>query len=186
MTLDRFGRWRLPILAGLSIAIALGLVAVILLLGGAPTAFDGSPSPRPSIPTATPSTAPEDTPESAVRAFFDAFASARETDDPALIEPYVNGTTSSAYQTAAGFLLGQREVGKASITTLQELSDFEIAIDGNSAVAEFTYIAGGYDIDLDTREPLESPSVLEPSRVRAELVRVDGRWLLDSYEEVSE
>ena len=186
MTLDRFGRWRLPILAGLSIVIALGLVALILVLGRAPAAFNGTPSPHASTLTPTTSPAPGDTPESAVRAFFEAFARARETDDPALIEPYVNGTASSAYQTAAGFLLGQREVGKASITTLQELSEFEVAIDGNTAVAEFTYVAGGYDIDLDTREPLESPLVLEPSRVRAELVRADGRWLLDSYEEVAE
>ena len=93
---------------------------------------------------------------------------------------------SSAYQTAAGFLLGQQEVGKASVTTVQQLSDFDVEVDGTRAIAEFTYIAGGYDIDLESREPLESPSILEPSRVRAELARVNETWLLDSYEEVAE
>jgi len=121
-----------------------------------------------------------------VRAFFDAFATARETDDPKLIEPFVNGTDSSAYQTAAGFLLGQREVGKASLTTVRELSAFDVEVDGTHAIAEFTYLAGGYDIDLESGEPLESPSILQPSRVRAELTRVSETWLLDSYEEVTE
>src|SRR5690606_24856088 len=99
------------------------VVVAILLLGRAPTVVDGSPSPSASRPAGA-SPSPDGTPEAAVRAFFAAFAEARETDDPALIEPYVNGTDSSAYQTAAGFLLGQREVGKASVVTVQELSDF--------------------------------------------------------------
>jgi len=185
MTLDRLGRWRLPAVAGLSLLIALAVVVAILLLGRAPTVPDWSPSPSASQPTdGSPSS--DDTPEAAVRAFFEAFAEARETDNPALIEPFVNGTDSSAYQTAAGFLVGQREVGKASITTVQELSAFDIDIDGTRAFADFTYVAGGYDIDLESREPLESPTILEPSRVRAELVRVDDQWLVDSYEEIAE
>ena len=185
MTLDRLGRWRLPAIAALSLIIALAVVVVILLLGQAPTVIDGSPTPSASQPTDA-SPPPDDTPEAAVRAFFEAFAEARETDDPALIEPFVNGTESSAYQTAAGFLLGQQEVGKASVTTVQELSDFDVEVDGTRAIVEFTYVAGGYDIDLESGEPLESPSILEPSRVRAELVRVNEMWQLDAYEEVSE
>ncbi|MEP6468178.1 MAG: hypothetical protein ABJC24_00245 [Chloroflexota bacterium] len=185
MTFDRLGRWRLPAIAGLSLLIALTVVIAILLLGRAPTVIDGPPSPSATQPTDA-SPPPDDTPEAAVRAFFEAFAEARETDDPALIEPFVNGTDSSAYQTAAGFLLGQQEVGKASVTTVQKLSDFDVEVDGMRAIAEFTYVAGGYDIDLESREPLESPSILEPSRVRAELARVNETWLLDGYEEVTE
>jgi len=185
MSLDRLGRWRLPVVAGLSLLIAAVVVVAILLLGRTPTIIDGSPSPLASQP-GDPSPPADDTPESAVRKFFNAFAEAREAGDPDLIEPYVNGTDSSAYQTAAGFLLGQREVGKASVTTIQELSDFDVEFDETHASAEFTYVAGGYDIDLESGEPLESPSVLEPSRVRAELVRVDDLWLLNSYEVVTE
>jgi hypothetical protein len=183
MTLDRLGRWRLPVIAVLAVLLALAVAVGILLVGNVPGVFNGSPTPSASSPT-RPSESPGDTPEAAVRAFFEAFADARETDDPAVIEPFVNGTDSSAYQTAASFLEGQKAVGKASITTVQELTDFSVTLNGGSAVVEFTYRAGGYDIDLDTGEPQESPEILDPSRVRAEVVRVGGRWLLDSYEEV--
>jgi hypothetical protein len=180
MTLDRLGRWRLPAVAGLSLLIAVGIVVAILLLGRAPTVIDGSPSPSTSKSTdASPPS--DDTPEAAVRAFFDAFAEARETDDPELIEPFVNGTDSSAYQTAAGFLLGQQEVGKASVVTVQELSDFEVEISSDTANVTFSLVEGGYDVDLESREPLESPVILPVERVGADLVRVEGRWLLNRY-----
>lgn len=180
MTVDRLGRWRLPAVAALSLLVALAVVAAILLVGRAPTALDGSPPPSASRSAgATPFT--EDTPDAAVRAFFNAFAQARETDDPGLIEPFVNGTDSSAYQTAAGFLIGQREVGKASVVTVQELTEFEIESVGDAATVTFTLVEGGYDVDLESGEALESPTVLPARRVRAELVRIDGAWLLDSY-----
>ena len=56
----------------------------ILLLGRAPAVIDGSPSPQSTGPLASGRTAPGDTPESAVRAFFEALAEARETDDPSI------------------------------------------------------------------------------------------------------
>jgi hypothetical protein len=180
MTFDRLGRWRLPAIAALSLLIALAVVVAILLLGRAPTVIDGSPSPSASQPTDAPPP-PDDTPEAAVRAFFDAFAEARETDDPELIEPFVNGTDSSAYQTAAGFLLGQQEVGKASVVTVQELSDFEVEISSDTANVSFSLVEGGYDVDLESGEPLESPVILPAERVGADLVRVDGHWLLNRY-----
>jgi hypothetical protein len=181
MTLDRLGRWRLPAIAGFSLLIALTVVIAILLLGRAPTVLDGSPSPSATQPTdASPS--PDDTPEAAVRAFFEAFAEARETDDPALIEPVVNGTDSSAYQTAAGFLLGQQEVGKASVVTVNELSNFDVSLDGSEATVLFDHRLGGYDIDLESGEPVESPTVLESRRKQAVVVLIDGVWLVDSFE----
>lgn len=180
MTLDGLGRWRLPAVAALSLLIALAVVVAILLLGRAPTVVDGSPSPSASQ-SSDPSPPPDDTPEAAVRAFFGAFAEARETGDPALIEAFVNGTDSSAYQTAAGFLLGQQGVGKASVVTVQELSDFDVQVAVNAATVSFTLVEGGYDIDLESREPLESPVTLPATRVQAELTQVDGHWLLERY-----
>ena len=183
MTLDRFGRWRLPVLAGLSILVALGVVTAILLLGRAPSALDGSPSPRPSPPSAGPSASPGSTPESAVRAFYDALAEARRTDDPSIIEPFVNGTDSSAYLTASSFLLGQKEVGKASVITVNEITNFRIVEeDADSATVEFDHRLGGYDIDLETADPLESPTELPIQRSQATVVRVDDHWLVDSFE----
>jgi len=184
MNLDRLGAWRLPAIALASVAIALAVAGGVLLLGRAGP-DDGNSSPSPSrVATATP--AAEDSPEAAVRAFFEALAEARETGDPDVIEPFVNGTDSSAYQTAAGFLRGQSEVGKGSIVSVQELTDFDVDIDQERAVVQFNLVEGGYDIDLESGEPLESPVVLPSQRVRAELVRSDGRWLLDSYQAVQE
>ena len=117
-----------------------------------------------------------------MRTFFNAFAEARETDDPALIEPFVNGTDSSAYQTAAGFLLGQQEVGKASVVTVNELSNFDVSLDGIEATVLFDHRLGGYDIDLESGEPVESPTVLESRRKQAVVVLIDGVWLVDSFE----
>jgi hypothetical protein len=181
MTLDRLGPWRLPVVAALSILVALGVVIAILLLGRAPSTLDGSPSPRPSTPSASSSATPGSTPESAVRAFYEALAKARRTDDPSIVEPFVNGTDSSAYLTAASFLEGQRGLGKASVVTVLELGDFQVAIDGSQATARFTLREGGYDIDLDTGDPLETPMTLPERRVQAELVLMGGTWLLDSY-----
>lgn len=184
MNLDRLGRWRLPVIVVAALALALAVVALILLPGRLGTP-DISPTPATTAESSA-TLAAGDTPEAAVRGFFDAFAEARETSDPSVIEPFVNGTDSSAYLTASSFLQGQAEQGKGSVTTLQELTDFDVTQNDDSAVVEFTYVAGGFDIDLETGEPLESPQILDPSRVRAELVRVDDRWLFESYEEVAE
>lgn len=186
MSLDRLGRWRLPALTIGAMVVALSVVGMILLLGRAGGLGDASPSPTASTTiTESPgsSASPEEEAEAAVRAFFDALAAARENGDAALVEPFVNGTDSSAYLTAAGFLDGQTAVGKASIITLNELDDFDVLAVGDTATVEFTYRTGGYDIDLESGEPLESPQVLEQRRVRADVVRVDGRWLLDRYED---
>jgi hypothetical protein len=185
MTFDRLGRWRLPAIAGLSLLIALSVVIGILLLGRAPAVIDGSPSPQSTGPLASGSTAPGSTPESAVRAFYEALAEARETDDPSIVEPFVNGTESSAYLTASGFLVGQREVGIASVTTINELRNFEVEATGDTATVTFDHRDGGYDIDLETGEPLESPVALPERRKMAVVVRVDGQWLVDSFENVS-
>lgn len=182
MTLDRLGRWRLPVIAVAALALALAVVAVILLPGQL-TAPDSSPSATStSAPSAT--AIPGDTPEAAVRAFFEAFAEARETSDASLIAPFVNGTDSSAYLTAAAFLNGQAEQGKGSVVTVNELMNFEVDQQGDQATVLFDHRLGGYDIDSDTGEPLETPVVLPVQRKQVKLVRGDETWLVDSFENV--
>jgi hypothetical protein len=183
MTLDRLGPWRLPVIGVLAVLLAVAVAIGILLVGNIPGVLDGSPTPSASSSTG-PSESPGDTPESAVRAFFEAFAEARETDDAALIEPYVNGTESSAYLTVAAFLEGQAGQGKASVVTVNELSNFEVDEQDDRAVVSFDHRLGGYDIDLDSGEPVETPVILPTQRKMADLVRVDGRWLVDSFEDV--
>jgi hypothetical protein len=166
--------------------VATGVVVAILVVAGVLVLGRISPTPTqsPSLPPSTeasPSIDPS-TPEGAIRAFFAALKEARRTDDPALIRPYVTGEQSSAYLPVQGFLLGQKAVKKASVLTVQQVENITVQTTGDTATAHLVYTEGGYDISLDTGQPLESPNVLAPRDVTMELRKVDGRWLVESYE----
>lgn len=172
-------RYRMPILALTALVLALLVVGGILLVGriGVPQA---SPSPSSSTPVSG-ATDPLSTPEGAIRAFFSAFAAARRTDDPAAVASFVTGTDSPAYLSIAGFLQGQRAVKKASVVTVQRLDNLKPTIDGVTATVTFDFTEGGYDIDLDSGSPLESPTVLPAYQVTV-ILKADGsKWLVDSY-----
>jgi len=168
------------------VILATGVVVLLLVAGGVLLLGQIGPSPTPTTslsPSATASPSVDtSTPEGAVTAFFAALKEARRTDDPALIRPYVTGEQSSAYLSVEGFLLGQKAVKKASVLTVQQVENIRVATSGDSATVHLVYTEGGYDISLDTGEPLESPNVLAPRDVTMELRRVDGRWLVESYE----
>ena len=168
------------------VIVATGVVVLLLVAGGILLLGQLGPTPTPSTslpPSATASPSPDpSTPEGATRAFFGALVAARGTDDPALIEPYVTSRESSAYRTVAGFLAGQKESGKASITTMLELEDVQVEESGETAQLTATLLEAGYDIDLDTGQPLESPVTLSPRNLTVELRRVDGIWKVDSFE----
>ena len=171
-------RYRLPVAIAASAAVVLVvLVAVLVTSGGNPT-----PTAPPS-PTASSSADPGSTPEGAVRAFFEAYAKARQADDPAGIEPFVTSKTSSAYLSAAGFLRGQKEKGKASVTTVLRLENMstKTSTDGTATVT-FDYTEGGYNIDPATGSPLESPTVLPVTKVTVVVRQLGGRWLVDAYQ----
>src|SRR5439155_8167545 len=97
-------------------------------------------------------------------------------------EPYVTSKDSSAYQSVAAFLKGQRDVGKASVITSNVLSDVSVNVSGQSATVTCTQVLGGYNIDVKTGQPLESPTVLPATKFRVELKQVNGRWLVDAFE----
>jgi hypothetical protein len=161
-------------------------VVLLLVAGGVLVLGQLGPKPTPTTSvrpsaTASPSADPS-TPEGAVRGFFAALKEARRTDDPALIRPYVTGEQSSAYLSVQGFLLGQKGVNKASVLTVQQVENVRVDTSGDSATVHLVYTEGGYDISLDTGQPLESPNVLAPRDVTMALRRVDGRWLVESYE----
>jgi uncharacterized membrane protein len=163
-----------------SLAVLLVVAGGVLLIGRL------TPTPTPTTsPTSTASTSPSadpSTPEGAVRAFFAAYKDARRTDDPALIRAHVTGEQSSAYLSIQGFLLGQKAAKKASVLTVQQLENISVQSTGDSATVQLVYTEGGYDISLDSGEPLESPGVLAPRDVTMELRRIDGRWLVETYE----
>jgi hypothetical protein len=168
------------------VMVATAVVVLLLVVGGVLLLGQLGPTPTPSAsvpPSATPSTSADaSTPEGATRAFFDALVSARRTDAPELIEPFVTSPESSAYRTIEAFLRGQRESGKASITTNLEFEDVKVEESGDTARLTATLLEAGYDIDLDTGEPLESPVTLDPRNLTVELRRVDGTWKVDSFE----
>ncbi len=169
------------------VILGASLVVVILVAGGVLLTgqLGPSPSPPPSSsprPTESPSADPGSSPEPAVRAFLDALIHARRTDDPSLLEPHVTNRQSSAYRTVAAFLEGQREAGKAAITTVLELEAVRVDEMGDTAELTATLLEAGYDIDLATGGPLESPVTLEPRELVVELKRVDGSWKVDTFE----
>ncbi len=172
---------RTPILALTALVLALLVVGGILLIGriGVP---DASPSPS-SSPVAS-ATDPLSTPEGAVRTFFDALGSARRTDDASALEGLVTSTNSSAYLTAAAFLDGQRAVGKASVLTTNDITDAQVHVDGTKATVTFHHRQAGYDIDLKSGQPRESPTALPDTNVKVVVTQTNGRWLVDSFEKV--
>lgn len=168
------------------VIVATAFIVLILAAGGVLLVgrLGPSPTPSPSLsPSATASPSPDaSTPEGATRAFFDAFASARSTDDPAIVKPFVTGTDSSAYLTVDAFLRGQKEAGKASVITTNELSGFGVDVQGQTATVMVAQQLGGYDIDIDTGEPRESPTLLPPTSFRVVLKQVEDTWLVDEFE----
>jgi hypothetical protein len=171
-------RYRLAVVAATSLIVMVIVAGTILLLnrpGPTPVV-----SPSPTV-TASPSLGPS-TPEGAVRAFFDAFAKARRTDDPTLVARFVTGKDSSAYRSVAAFLQGQKDVGKASVTTVLRLENVQVQPSDSTASVSFDYTEGGYNIDPKTGGALESPVVLPTTKVIAVVRQVGGRWLVESYE----
>lgn len=168
------------------VILATGVVVLLLVAGGVLLLGQIGSSPTPTTSSSLSATASPSvdasSPEGAVRAFFAALEEARRTDDPALIRPYVTGEQSSAYLSVQGFLLGQKAVKKASVLTVQQVDSISVQTTGDSATVHLVYTEGGYDISLDTGEPLESPNVLAPRDVTMELRRVEGRWLVETYE----
>jgi hypothetical protein len=176
---------RVPSRYQVPLVIAVSLAVLLLVAGGVLLTSRLTPSPSPTTPgsgspSASPSTGPG-TPESAVRAFFEAYAQARRTDDPLVVLPLTTGVDSDAYRSAEAFLRGQRESGKASIITQLEITNVAVGEQGDRATVGFDYVQGGYDIDLHTGEPLESPVILPLERVSAVVVRRGDIWLVESY-----
>jgi hypothetical protein len=168
------------------VIVATGLIVVLFVVGVVLLIGQVGPSPTPSTslpPTATASpSADTSTPEGATRAFFDAVVAARRTDDPTAIEPFVTGTSASAYQTVAAFLAGQKDKHKASITTQLDLQGVHVTEAGDTAQLTATLLEAGYDVSLDSGQPLESPMTLAPRKLTVDLRRTAGAWKVESFE----
>jgi hypothetical protein len=179
-------KYRLPFVALVALAVAAVVVVAVIGLGSlGSTATSAAPTHSPSLtPTATPAPTPTDprsTPEGATRAFFSAFNKGWLTDDPTLVTPFVTSTDSSAYLSVSSFLGGEKAVGRAAAITTQRLDNIQTAISGATAAVEFDYTVGGYNTNVDTGNPVESPNLLAPVHVKVSLKLVGGQWLVDAY-----
>lgn len=167
------------------VVLATAAVVLLVVAGGVLLVGRLGPSPTPaasSSPSVASPSANASTPEGAVRAFFEAFGRASLTDDPSLVLPYVTSESAPAYLSARGFLEGQKGLGRGAVVTQQRFENVSVEQDGSTATVTFTYVEGGYLIDLYTGEPLGSPSTLPPARIVAE-VRLEGtEWLVHEYE----
>lgn len=173
-------RYRPLVIAATGVVVVLVVVGGVLLVGQ--LGLTPNPTPSASPVTTTSPSAYTSTPEGAARAFFGAVIAARRTDDPSVIEPFVTGASSSAYQTVAAFLAGQKDAHKASITTQLDLQNVSVTEAGDTARLTATLIEAGYDISFDTGEPLESPMTLAPRKLTVDLRRTGGMWKVESFE----
>jgi hypothetical protein len=185
-------RYRLPFVATVAVAAAAMVVAAVIGLGSLGSSAKDTPSTPPPSPaptaTATPAptaTDPLSTPEGATRAFFSGFNKGWLTDDPTLVTPYVTSTDSSAYLSVSSFLGGEKAVHRAAVITTQRLDNMQTAIAGTTATVEFDYTVGGYNTNVDTGTPVETPNVLAPVHVKVTLKLVAGQWLVDEYTQAS-
>ncbi|MDQ6796133.1 MAG: hypothetical protein M3067_15220 [Chloroflexota bacterium] len=104
------------------------------------------------------------------------------TIERSIVMPFVTGKDSSAYRSVAAFLKGQKESGKASVTTVLRLENVQVQQSGSTATVSLDYTEGGYNIDPKTGQPLETPVVLPTPKVAAVVRQVGGKWLVDSYQ----
>ena len=98
------------------------------------------------------------------------------------VAPFVTGKQSSAYRTVDAFLRGQKEAGKASVITTNELSAFGVDVQGQTATVMVTQRLGGYDVDVRSGQPRESPTILPATNFRVSLKQTGGAWLVDEFE----
>jgi hypothetical protein len=178
-------KYRLPFVALIALAIvAVVVVSVVGLgsLGSSATSPDSTRTPlASSTPTAAPTpTDPRSTPEGATGAFFAAFNKGWLTDDPTAVAPYVTSKNSSAYQSVAAFLGGEKAVNRAAVITTQNLDNMTSSLTGNTATVDFDYTVGGYTTNLEG-VAIETPNVLAPVHAKVKLKLVAGQWLVDAY-----
>ena len=183
-------RYRLPFVALVALAVVGVVVVAVVGLGSlGSSAKSAPPTHSPSLtPTAIPAPTPTDplsTPEGATRAFFSAFNKGWLTDDPTMVKPYVTSTDSSAYLSVSSFLGGEKAVHRAAVITTQKLDNMQTAITGTTATVQFDYTVGGYNTNVDTGTPVETPNVLAPVHVKVALKLVASQWLVDAYTQTS-
>ena len=152
------------------VVLAASLAVLLVVAGGVLLIGRLTPTPTPttlptSSATASPSADPS-TPEGAVRAFFAAFARGeadRRSVD--LIRPFVTGDRVVGLPIGRGLPdWARRQSGRRRSSRSSSFGNIGVDDQGDTATFTGLHSEGGYDIDLDTGEPLESPTSAGPAR----------------------
>ena len=176
-------RTRTPILAIAAIALGLAAVGGILLVGRV-----GTPEATPaSLSTASPSpTSARRTHSPPLRARSARSSLRLRTLDEPMTQPrppLCHGRAVVGVPVGRrGSSTARRQPTKPPSLTVQQLDNVRVEATGDTATVRLTYTEAGYDIGLDSGQPLESPGSLAPRDVTVELRQVDGHWLVDGYE----
>ncbi len=112
-----------------------------------------------------------------VKHYYVVFDQVRATNNASLIDSVTDPDGVDRSNTQA-FVLQQLQQNKASITTREVLSNWKFAVAGTTATVYYDYQASGYDINFQTKQPLESEVTLQPHRDKIELRRHSNAWLV--------
>jgi len=119
----------------------------------------------------------------AVRHYYQVLDQVRATGDTSLIDPVTDpdGVDRSNVQ---AFIAEQKAKGRLSSITSDVFSHWKFEINGTVSMVTFDHQISGYDIDLTTRQPVESPTTLPPTRWVMELRHHDSGWLVFNLQRV--
>ena len=113
----------------------------------------------------------------AVKHYFQVFDQVRATGDASLIDSVTDPDGVDRSNTQA-FVLDQQAKHHLSITTREIFTNWKFDIHGTQATVHYDYQASGYNIDPQTRQPLESEVTLKPELQVMQLREHGADWLV--------
>jgi hypothetical protein len=113
----------------------------------------------------------------AVKHYFQVFGQVRATGDASLIYSVTDPEGVDRSNTQA-FVLDQQAKHHLSITTREIFTNWKFDIHGTQATVHYDYQASGYNIDPQTRQPLESEVALKPEHQVMQLREHGAAWLV--------
>ena len=125
----------------------------------------------------SPSRFTESTLEKAVRHYYDVFNQVRATGDASLIDS-VTDPEGLDRVNVREFVAQQQRQHHLSIVTREVFSNWKFTAGELGTKVEFDHQVSGYDIDPQTRQPLESEVTLRPQHIVMELRQRNGMWLV--------
>jgi len=128
-------------------------------------------------PTSAPSESVQASLEATVRHYYRIFNEVRATGNARLIDG-VTDPEGVDRLNVREFAAEQASHQRLSVVTKDSFSFWKFTITGETARVEFDHQVSGYDIDSETRQPVESEVTLRPQHIMMELRRHGSTWLV--------